>query len=138
MLPYDHAVKFYGLIDWMRLLERYASHHYVYSSPTALCLAKPEGDSWFIEFAAGDIQELICHLPFWLTYIRFSVKGKSKVYATARLVNRFLKDATIEDGPADALPRWRWWQWEDQTHSAALTHYRSRECGQDTDSGQAA
>lgn len=91
MKPFEHFRSFYK-DQWLPTLLWYANNHYVYSSPTAIALAKPDGDTWWIEYAAGDVEELLCHLPFWLPFIAFNAKGRYRQYATARLVNRFLRD----------------------------------------------
>jgi hypothetical protein len=87
-------------------LQRYARSHFLYSSPTAFCLAKPVNGQWWIEFAAGSVEELILKLPFWLPIISFNRRGRHRTYATATLVNRFLKNDRLQDGPVDAVPRW--------------------------------
>lgn len=105
MTPFQQFQKFYG-DDWIATLFLYCQEHYVYSSKTAIGLVKPEGDSWWIEYAGGDLKELMQHLPYWLPQIAYSTKqkhllrsndndkGKVRCYATAKLVNRFLKDAS--------------------------------------------
>src|SRR6185503_9381269 len=101
---WSEGLKFYGA-KWPDLLSEYIMNHYVYVSPTALCLAKPVGDQWWIEFLAGDMKEVLGHLPFWLTYISYSRRGNVNVHATATLVNRLLKNDPVQNGSADALPR---------------------------------
>ena len=89
MTPYKRAWLFYGPV-WRKTLLQYASRHYVYSSPTAICLAKRHADIWWIEYFAGDMQEAFGHLPFWLPKISFMRRGKRRLYWTALLINKIL------------------------------------------------
>jgi hypothetical protein len=134
MTPFEHFAKFYGSGCWY-LLGLYASCHHVYCSPTAIALAKQEGDTWWIEYAAGNVEELICHIPFWLPYIGFHVKGSYKCYATARLVNRFLKNDPIKDGPTDPVPRRGRRGSDAKEDTATSAIHRSGERREEQDSG---
>ena len=115
MTPFDQFKEFYGY-KWAEVIRQYIGYHYVYCSPTAIALAKPEGDAWWIEYAAGDVEELLCHLPYWLPYIAYNrnyslqnsgvnVTDPYKCHSTAKLVNRFLKHDPVKDGHPDAVPR---------------------------------
>jgi hypothetical protein len=134
MKPSEHARKFYGK-DWDGMLAYYVEYHFVYASPTAICLAKPEGNCWWIEYLAGDMKEVLGHLPFWLTYISYSRNGIVKVHATATLVNRLLKNDPVQDGSVDALSWWRWPRTESKTSASSITHYCGGESGQDKNPG---
>lgn len=137
MTPFERGWHFYGA-EWFDTLEHYCARYFVYASPTALCLAKPEDGAWWIEFMAGDMKEALGHLPFWLPVIRFSRNGIVKAYATATLVNKILKDDPVQNGPADAPVWWRWPCGSCQTASTAITYHSSGECGQGQDSTAAA
>lgn len=65
-------------------------------------------DTWFIECGVGSMEAMITAMPFWLPFIQFARKGRLKVYATATLVNRILRDEPVENGHADPLLRGRW------------------------------
>lgn len=105
MTPFDQFKNFYKL-EWPHVLTQYLNHHYVYVSPTAIGLVKPEDDAWWIEYVAGDVEELICHLPFWLPFLNYNDKGRFRCHATARVINLLLKHDSFKDGNPDALP-WR-------------------------------
>ena len=74
--------------DFDRTLALYLAQHFVYSSPTCLVLAKPEGDTWWIEYLGGSVEEALTHLPHWLPKIEFARRGRRRVYWTATLVAR--------------------------------------------------
>ncbi len=86
-------------------------------------------DAWFIEYLAGSMVDALTAMPFWLPYVAFERKGRLKVYATATLVNRLLKDAPLENGDANPLLRGRRGGHR-QTSSTPVTHFRSGEFGQ--------
>lgn len=147
MTPSEHARKFYKA-DWEDMLAFYVERHYVYASPTSLCLAKPEGDHWWIEFLAGDMSEVLTKLPFWLPEIRFNRRGKPRSYWMADLVNKLLPSSdvsvkgcgndSVEDGFTDPPARWWWRRREVQTTTTASTYNRSGEPRQVENPGQAA
>lgn len=102
MTPFDQFKAFHGTA-WPQKLLDYLSNGWVYSSPTCFALVgmrlNPDGrefDTWFIEYLAGDVKEAIHHLPFYLPYIAFNRKGKTKLYATATITRRFLKDDSVK------------------------------------------
>ena len=152
MTPYEQARKFYAFDDpskdWPSPLLLYASTHFAYSSPTAIVLAKPEGDYWWIEFMAGDMKEALGHLPYWLPQIRFQRRGKDRIYWTATLVTKLLQTPSVhvkgvhdsvQNGSPDPVFWWGWWWNQDtQTATAAVTIYCRRECGEEPDSRKTA
>lgn len=94
--PFQHFKQFYSQAkcqkNWKWVLNDYLVHHYVYCSPTAICLAKADGDTWFIEFYAGDLQEVFSVIPFWLDYVGFYRKGRYRCYALATVVNKIMRN----------------------------------------------
>ena len=101
MTPFDQFKAFHGT-EWPQKLLDYFNHGWVYSSPWCFALVRIEPDletqcnHWFIEYLAGDVKEAIHHLPFYLPYIAFNRKGKTKLYATATITRRFLKDDSVK------------------------------------------
>ena len=99
MTPFDQFKAFHGTA-WPQKLLDYLSNGWVYSSPTCFALVDQHPDiengGWFIEFLAGDVKEAIHHLPFYLPYVAFNRKGKTKIYATATITRQFLKDDFIK------------------------------------------
>jgi hypothetical protein len=95
--PFDQFKAFHGTA-WSQTLLNYLNHGWVYSSPTCFALVRLdlESDVWFIEYLAGDVKEAIHHLPFYLPYVAFNRKGKAKIYATATITRRFLKDDSVK------------------------------------------
>ena len=130
MTPFESALLFYQPEKLNELLMDYLQKHYVYNSPTAFVMAKALDGTWWIEYAAGDMKEIICAMPFWLPYIRFARNGIVKAYAMAHFVNRILGRDTVKNGLVDSLPRWGWSSGSCETASSAVTYYCRRECGQ--------
>jgi len=99
--PFDQFKAFHGTA-WPQMLLDYLNRGWVYSSPTCFALAslepfvETEASVWFIEYLAGDVKEAIHHLPFYLRYVAFNRKGKPKLYATATITRRFLKDDSVK------------------------------------------
>ena len=132
MTPYEQGRKFYKE-QWTAKVVQFARDHFLYSSPTAIALAKELQHCWFIEFMAGDMREALGHLPHWKPQIAFSRRGRIRSYWTATLVNKLLTEEnfsvkatgndSVKDGFADEAPVWRWWRWEDKTASSAITHH---------------
>ncbi len=106
MTPFDHYRHFYQS-HWLPKLLEYSNHHFVWVCPKAVVLAKPEGDTWWIEYLAGDIGEAFRVMPFWLPKVAFARKGKHKIYWTATLTRR-INATQLEDGFADEMS-WRRW-----------------------------
>lgn len=117
MTPFETASELYrknpqhGEFD--HLLTFHLKEGVVVSTPTVFMMARQVSsyaidDAWFIEVGVGDMGAMIAAMPFWLPYIQFARKGRLKVYATATLVNRILRDETVENGHADTLLRGRW------------------------------
>ncbi len=134
MTPRDHARKFYGA-QWNDLLDDYVARHFVYASPTCLVLARDRGDSWFIEFLAGDMKEALNHLPHWKPMICFNRRGKPKSVWTATLVNKLLRSVndkgnssvndSAENGFVDPPARWGRWRATGKTTTGSI----SNNCG---------
>ena len=101
MTPFDQFKAFHGM-RWSQKLLDYLGDSWVYSSPTCFALVgrpitySQEFDTWFIDYLSGDVKEAIHHLPFYLPYIAFNRKGKTKLYATATITRRFLKDDSVK------------------------------------------
>ena len=97
MTPFDQFKAFHGTA-WPQKLLDYLNKGWVYSSPTCFALVQVSGleACWFIEYLAGDVKEAIHHLPFYLPYVVFNRKGKAKLYATATITQRFLKDDFVK------------------------------------------
>jgi hypothetical protein len=95
--PFEQFKEFHGTA-WPQKLLDYFNHGWVYSSPTCFALVQVSGFEacWFIEYLAGDVKEAIHHLPFYLPYVVFNRKGKTKLYATATITQRFLKDDSVK------------------------------------------
>ena len=96
--------------DFNTALTFHMEHGYVIATPEVFAMGHTieyqGGMAWFIEYLEGSIVRAVELLPFYLPFIVAVRKGKPKAYATAKLVNRFLKD-----GSADAMqPRGVWWQ----------------------------
>lgn len=62
-------------------------------------------DTWWIEFLSGDMRDAFLAMPFWLPQVAFERKGRVKVYATATLINRILRDESFQNGPSDQVLR---------------------------------
>lgn len=109
----DHARALYRSIgeDFDRALLFHVERGYVIAAPDVLLIGRPvalygpHDDAWWIEYLSGDIVTALEQMPFWLPFIVFGRKGRVKAYATAKIVNRVLKD-----GPTDEMSRWRWWR----------------------------
>ena len=97
MTPLEHARKFYGA-RWGDVFSLYLSSYYVYSSPDAFIMAKPEDEHWWVEYASGDLGRFLTIMPFWLPYVMFKRRDKLKIYATATLTNKIFKDDPAKDG----------------------------------------
>lgn len=97
MTPFDQFKAFHGTA-WPQKLLDYLNYAWVYSSPTCFALVRVSAveSCWFIEYLAGDVKEAIHHLPFYLRYVAFNRKGKPKIYATATITRRFLKDDSVK------------------------------------------
>ena len=145
MTPWEQAKAFYyehglSLLDDLR---RHFKDGYVISTPTVFAMGYPKAvysdklDTWFITFAAGKLEDFFSHLPFWLDYVCYERNGIVKAHTMTALANKILSHDSFQDGPVNSLS-WRWWRWQDQTASTANTVHCRRECGQATDSGQAA
>lgn len=142
MRPINHARKFYGRKFW-HMVSAFAAHHYLYSSPTAFVLARLTKTHWWIEYAAGDIGEMLAVLPEWRPAIAFNRRGKRRVYHLASLVNKLLPSSrinvkavlseTAKDGSFDPLLR-RGWRREGQAAETTCAHAGSRELSQGQDS----
>ncbi len=97
MTPFDQFKAFHGTA-WSQKLLDYLNHGWVYSSETCFVLVSacvddaPEDRFWFIDYLAGDVKEAIHHLPFYLPYIAFNRRNRPKIYATATITQKFLKD----------------------------------------------
>jgi hypothetical protein len=109
------------------MLEEYLENGYVISTPDLLLIGKTTptyskiADTWHVEYADGNINAIVIALPFWLPYVSFCRKGRLKVYATATLVNKVLRNETIQNGRIDPV-LWRRWSGQDQapTSSGAI------------------
>ena len=133
MTPFAQASAFYSRTPYKSghltsLLEFHIREGCVVSTPRLFMMARPAVSTWsyaffnndpiplhgrtprvwFIEYLAGDFDLAVLVFPFWLPYIAFERRGRLKVYATAALINRILKDAPVENGPTDPLSRRRW------------------------------
>ena len=97
MTPFDQFKSFHGTA-WPNKLADYLNNGWVYSSPSCFALVGIEltGETWFVDYLAGDVKEAIHHLPFYLPYVVFNRKGKTKLYATATITRRFLKDDSVK------------------------------------------
>lgn len=116
MTPYEQASELYrqnpqfGSFD--HLLTFHLKEGVVMSGPHVFLMARQVStttidDTWFIECGVGSMEAMITAMPFWLPFIQFARKGRLKVYATATLVNRILRDEPVENGHADPLLRGR-------------------------------
>lgn len=100
MTPFDQFKAFHGTA-WSQKLLDYLDNGWVYSSPSCFALVQVEPDletkcnHWFIDFLAGDVKEAIHHLPFYLPYISFNRRNRTKLYATATITRKFLKDGHL-------------------------------------------
>jgi len=105
MTPFDQFKAFHGTA-WSQKLLDYLDNGWVYSSPSCFALVicvdafnggKTEDFStWFIDYLAGDVKEAIHHLPFYLPYISFNRRNRTKLYATATITRKFLKDDSVK------------------------------------------
>jgi hypothetical protein len=109
----------------------YSKYQFVWISPKAIILAKPEYDTWWIEFFAGDMNEAFRVMPFWLPKVAFARKGKHKIYWTVTLTRR-INASQLEDGFADEMS-WRRWisAKTTQTSPAARPNHSSGERSQE-------
>lgn len=133
MSPLYHASEFYrahpnqgNLND---LLNFHLKEGCVVSTPKVFMMARPvcisglDPDAWFIEYGSGDMGAMFDLMPFWLPFIAFQRKGRMKVYATATLANRILRDEIPKDGHVDAVLRW-WGSWKNQSPTSANAYDR--------------
>src|SRR5512145_3495921 len=102
MTPFQHFQKFYGE-GWPTVLRYHLEHNYVYASPTCICLAKPEDDTWFIEYYAGDLREVFNVLPYWLTYVSFFRNGRYRCYTLAAIAMKIIGHETVKDNRLAAV-----------------------------------
>lgn len=100
--PFQQFHAFYRPNHW-DVLGHYFTNHYVYSSPTAICLAKPDGDTWFIEYYAGDLREVFNVLPYWLTYVSFFRNGRYRCYTLAAIAMKIIGHETVKDNRLAAV-----------------------------------
>lgn len=132
MSPYQQASELYrknpqfGSFD--QLLTFHLKEGVVLSGPHVFLMARQVStagidDTWFIECGVGSMEAMIAAMPFWLPFIQFARRNRLKVYATATLVNRILRDEPIQDGPSDSLLRGRW-SGEDQAAGSAQPNER--------------
>ncbi len=115
MSPMEHAARFYRheLPDVIR-------DNYSISTPTLFCLYRvvaihgPDPDTFWIEYFSGKMVELLEHIPFWLPYVAFQRRGRTKCHALATMVNKVVAHDPAKNGNADALSRGRARGREDQ------------------------
>lgn len=138
MTPYETASELYRknpqLGSFDQLLTLHLKDGVVMSGPTVFLMARKIStvtisDTWFIECGVGSMEAMLSAMPFWLPYIGFSHKGRFRVYATARIINRIPTEERVQNGFADTMPLWRR-PGQSEASGSAVPHVGGRERGE--------